>query len=55
MVWHEELGEQELELTLVAGESRRVDFTFEAGKKAKTSSSGSETDSKKGSEMRARL
>ena len=33
VVWHEELGEQELELTLVAGELRRVDFTFEVKKK----------------------
>lgn len=33
LVWHEQLGEQELELTLVAGEARRVDFTFEAKKK----------------------
>lgn len=32
-VWHEQLGEQEMELTLVAGETRRVDFTFEAKKK----------------------
>ena len=34
VVWHEQLGEQEVELTLVAGETRRVDFTFEAKKKA---------------------
>lgn len=56
VVWHEELGEQTLELTLVAGEARRVDFTFEAGKKARASSSaGSETDLRKGWEMQARL
>jgi Carboxypeptidase regulatory-like domain len=33
VVWHEQLGEQEVEITLVAGETRRVDFTFEAKKK----------------------
>lgn len=29
VAWHEILGEQELEITLGAGESRRIDFTFD--------------------------
>jgi plastocyanin len=33
VVWHERLGEQQVEITLGAGESRNADFTFEAGKK----------------------
>lgn len=32
VVWHEKLGEQEVELTVVAGENRKVDFTFETEK-----------------------
>jgi hypothetical protein len=30
--WHEKLGEQEVELTAAAGESRRLDMTFDTGK-----------------------
>lgn len=29
VVWHEKLGEKEMELTVVPGETRRADFTFE--------------------------
>ena len=32
VVWHEAFGEQEVELTLAPGETRRVDFIFEASK-----------------------
>ena len=32
VVWHETLGEQEIEVTLVPGETRRLDFTFDANK-----------------------
>ena len=32
VAWHEKLGEQQLELTVGAGESRRLDFTFETKK-----------------------
>lgn len=28
--WHEALGEQEIEITVAAGENRRLDFTFES-------------------------
>ena len=37
VAWHEDLGEQEMELTLVAGESRRVDFTFDGARKPTSS------------------
>jgi len=33
VVWHERLGEQQLEITFVPGESRNADFTFDADKK----------------------
>jgi plastocyanin len=33
VVWHERLGEQQLEITLVPGEIRTADFTFDADKK----------------------
>ncbi|HET6974774.1 MAG TPA: carboxypeptidase regulatory-like domain-containing protein [Pyrinomonadaceae bacterium] len=33
VVWHEVLGEQEMEITVVPGESRSVDFTFDSEKK----------------------
>lgn len=33
VVWHERLGEQELEITVAAGEIRTADFTFDADKK----------------------
>jgi hypothetical protein len=33
VVWHERLGEQQLEMTLVPGEIRNADFTFDADKK----------------------
>lgn len=32
VVWHEVLGEQEVEVTLVPGETRRLDFNFDADK-----------------------
>lgn len=32
VVWHERLGTQEVELTIVPGESRKLDFTFELAK-----------------------
>jgi hypothetical protein len=32
VAWHERLGEQELELTIVPGENRKIDFTFELAK-----------------------
>jgi hypothetical protein len=32
VVWQEVLGEQEIEITLIPGETRRVDFTFDADK-----------------------
>jgi hypothetical protein len=35
VVWHEKLGEQEFEVTLVPGESRNLDFTFDADKETK--------------------
>jgi hypothetical protein len=33
VVWHERLGEQELEITVTPGEIRNADFTFDADKK----------------------
>lgn len=33
-VWHEVLGDQEIEITVVPGESRNVDFTFDANNKS---------------------
>jgi plastocyanin len=30
VAWHEQLGEKEIELTVVGGENRRVDFTFDS-------------------------
>jgi hypothetical protein len=33
VVWHERLGEQELEITVTPGETRNADFTFDADKK----------------------
>jgi len=32
VVWHEVLGEQEMEITLVPGETRKIDFTFDVDK-----------------------
>ena len=32
VVWHEIFGEQEIDVTLVPGESRSADFTFDAAK-----------------------
>lgn len=32
VVWHERLGEQEMEITIVPGENRKIDFTFELAK-----------------------
>ena len=32
VVWHERLGEQAVEMTVTPGESRRLDFTFDASK-----------------------
>ena|SRR5215212_3038295 len=45
VVWHEKLGEQEREITVVDGESRRIDFTFKTEKKSIASFS----DSRRGS------
>ena len=39
VVWHEEFGEQEIEVTLVPGEIRSADFTFDAGKTRQMNSS----------------
>ncbi len=47
VVWHEKLGEQEREITVIEGESRRFDFTFEVEKKSNASFS----DLGKGSAM----
>ena len=33
VIWHERLGEQELEITVTPGEIRNADFTFDADKK----------------------
>lgn len=33
VIWHEVLGEQEIEITVIPGESRNVDYTFDADKK----------------------
>ena len=33
VVWHERLGEQQVEITLSPGENRNADFTFDADKK----------------------
>jgi Carboxypeptidase regulatory-like domain len=33
VVWHERLGEQELEITVIPGENRNAEFTFDADKK----------------------
>jgi len=32
VVWHERLGKQEMEITVVPGESRKLDFTFDLAK-----------------------
>lgn len=32
VAWHERLGEQQMELTIVPGETRKIDFTFELAK-----------------------
>lgn len=32
VAWHEKLGEQEMEITVVGGESRKIDFTFDPAK-----------------------
>ena len=39
VVWHEEFGEQEIEVTLVSGEIRSADFTFDASKTRRNNSS----------------
>ncbi|HJU93254.1 MAG TPA: carboxypeptidase regulatory-like domain-containing protein, partial [Pyrinomonadaceae bacterium] len=36
VAWHEAFTEQQMEITLVAGESRRIDFTFDVDKNLKT-------------------
>jgi plastocyanin len=36
VVWHEKLGEQEMEVTVSAGESRRIDFTFDVPEKVRS-------------------
>jgi hypothetical protein len=33
VVWHELLGEQQVEITIAPGENRNADFTFDADKK----------------------
>jgi plastocyanin len=33
VAWHERLGEQEMEITIVPGESRKIDFTFDLAKR----------------------
>ena len=33
VVWHEQLGEQQVEITIAPGENRNADFTFDADKK----------------------
>ena len=33
VVWHEKLGEQEMEITVAPGENRRIDFTFDVPEK----------------------
>ena len=32
VVWHEVFGEQEIEVTITAGDTRTADFTFDADK-----------------------
>ena len=32
VVWHQRLGQQEMEITIVPGESRKIDFTFDLAK-----------------------
>ncbi len=32
VVWHERLGEQEMEITILGGENRKIDFTFDLAK-----------------------
>ena len=32
VAWHEKLGEQEMEITIVPGENRKIDFTFDVAK-----------------------
>jgi hypothetical protein len=39
VAWHEQLGEQQLELNVVAGEMRRIDFSFKVVDKKASSSS----------------
>lgn len=33
VAWHETLGEQEMEITVVGGENRKIDFTFDLAKR----------------------
>ena len=42
VAWHERLGEQEVEVTVVPGETRRLDFTFEVTEKHRSLGSGSQ-------------
>ena len=41
VAWHEKLGEQEMEITVTPGESRRIDFTFEVLEKHRSLQGGS--------------
>lgn len=42
VAWHEKLGEQEVELTVVPGESRKIDFTFAVTEKHRSLGSSSQ-------------
>jgi hypothetical protein len=42
VAWHEKLGEQELEITVVPGESRKIDFTFEVTEKHRSRAGSSQ-------------
>ncbi len=41
VAWHEKLGEQEMEITVAPGESRRIDFTFAVLEKHRSIQGGS--------------
>ena len=41
VAWHEEFGEQELEVTLVPGEIRSADLTFDVAKRRQSNQSSS--------------
>jgi plastocyanin len=42
VAWHERLGEQEMEITVGPGESRRIDFTFEVLEKHRSKAGSSQ-------------